>query len=251
MKHPIFLISAVCILVLGLAGCATPTPAPTATPVPATPTLSAATAVEHLHWFRHGSVLYHGSLNVYFDPVALEGDLPAADIILITHSHSDQWSVADLKKIIGPDTALIISPHVTTMYEQYKEELGGIEATVLAEGESTEVKGVKIEATHVVQPPRQQPAVGAVGYLVTIDNIRLYEAGDTAFFPEMANIQCDVAFYPFFQKDDVDQVVQVLPAREFFFVRTSTSGAQSFADLYNGMGLPIHFVAVGTGPYQP
>jgi hypothetical protein len=67
----------------------------------------------------------------------------------------------------------------------------------------------------------------------------------------MANIQCDVAFYPFFQKDDVDQVVQVLPARELIFVRTSASGAKTFADLYNGMGLPIHFAAAETGPYQP
>jgi L-ascorbate metabolism protein UlaG (beta-lactamase superfamily) len=35
-----------------------------------------------------------------------------------------------------------------------------------------------------------------VGYVVTLDGIRLYFAGDTDHIPEMADIDCDVALLP-------------------------------------------------------
>src|SRR5512146_2684854 len=102
-----------------------PTPIPpTETPVPPTATPSALDAVVRLHWFGTSAFLYNGSKVIYFDPVSLQGTLPKADIILVTHAHPDHYSVPDLQQIIGPNTRLIISSNVSTVYESDKDSLG-------------------------------------------------------------------------------------------------------------------------------
>jgi L-ascorbate metabolism protein UlaG (beta-lactamase superfamily) len=240
-----------CLLALAMGACsATPTAAPTATPLPATPTLSATGAVENLHWFNTSAFLYHGSKNVYFDPVALSGDVPPADIIVVSHGHSDHFERASIKKIIGPRTTLIVSPNAYAAYEPFKDNLG-IPATVLKEGENLEVDGVKIEAVPMYDGRNHQRTGGNAGFIVTIDGIRIYHAGDTQFFPELADIQCDIALYPVTSNADIERVVAVLQAKVLIFMHTSPNGSQTFADVYNQKGLPIQFVVPESGPYRP
>ena len=129
----------VLVLVAGCAPAATPAPTitsipPTATPPPASPTPTPEDELAKFHWFGTAAILYNGSKAIYFDPVTLNGDLPKADIILVTHAHSDHWSVADLQKIIGPNTTLIIGTNVSQSYEGAKADLG-ITATILNEGD--------------------------------------------------------------------------------------------------------------------
>ena len=51
---------------------------------------------------RKGVPLEGGKI-IYIDPYQIKGNLPKADIILLTHDHYDHCSVADLEKIIGLD----------------------------------------------------------------------------------------------------------------------------------------------------
>ena len=62
---------------------------------------------------RNKSFLYNGSKVIFFEPISLDGKLPQADLILVTHAHNDHWSVVDFKKIIGPNTIWIIGPIVS------------------------------------------------------------------------------------------------------------------------------------------
>jgi L-ascorbate metabolism protein UlaG (beta-lactamase superfamily) len=103
------------------------------------------TAAGKLHGFGISSILYHGSKNIYFDPVLLDGAVPAADIILISHAHDDHVEMASLKKIITSETVLIISPNAAGFYDTHREEIG-IPAVILNEGELTEVGAVTIQA---------------------------------------------------------------------------------------------------------
>ena len=120
MKRLFALFLSFCLLAGSLTACAAPTLVPTAeptsTPAPSTSTPCAADALSKLHWFGTSAILYNGSQKIYFDPISLTGTFPPADIILITHAHTDHWSVNDLKKIIGPKTTLIISPSVKVAY---------------------------------------------------------------------------------------------------------------------------------------
>jgi L-ascorbate metabolism protein UlaG (beta-lactamase superfamily) len=229
----------------------TPTPLPpTATPIPATHTPSAQDAIGKLHWFGTSAFLYHGSQNIYFDPISLGGNLPPADLILITHAHTDHWSVADIRKVIGPNTTLIISPNMSTAYETNKAEIG-IPATVLAEGQTIEVKGISIQAVPAYNAGHPREA-GGVGYIVSIDGERLYMSGGTDSYPEMAQYTCDIAFIPAYSKAQAQALAEIIPAKAIVIEHTSYYAAKALADLFTqDIGGGKTFVALEVGPYTP
>jgi L-ascorbate metabolism protein UlaG (beta-lactamase superfamily) len=207
--------------------------------------------VGKLHWFGTSAFLYNGSKVIYFDPITLDGNLPKADIILVTHAHSDHWSVPDLKKVIGPNTILIIGPNVSSSYEAAKSDLG-IPATVLSEGQTTEVDGLSIEAVPAYDTTYHPKGSGGVGYLVSVDGIRIYHSGGTAAYPDMAKYYCDIAFIPAYSKALAQALAEVVPAKMIIIEHTSYYAAKALADLFTqDIGGGKTFVALEAGPYQP
>lgn len=257
MKRHISFLLLISLVMLWLAGCSPPatveptlTPVPP-TPIPPTPTLSAQDAVGRLHWFGTSAFLYSGSKVIYFDPISLDGKLPQADLILVTHGHSDHWSVPDLKKVIGPHTTLIIGPNVSDLYEAAKAELG-IPATILNEGDKTEVDGVSIEAVPAYDTTYHLKGSGGVGYLVTLDGLRFYHSGGTAAYPEMANYTSDIAFVPVYSIAQAQAMAEILPAKVIILEHNSYYAIKAVADLFTqSIGGEKTFVALEAGPYNP
>ncbi|HTX90532.1 MAG TPA: MBL fold metallo-hydrolase [Anaerolineales bacterium] len=237
MKRTISFFICLSLLFAWLTGCA---------PAPKTADL-----LSKLHWFGTSAILYNGSKVIYFDPVSLDGKLPQADLILVTHAHSDHWSVADLKKIIGPHTTLIIGPNVASNYEAAKADLG-IPATVLNEGDSVKVDGVTVKAVPAYDTTYHPKGSGGVGFLVSLDGITLYHTGGTEAHPEMANYKCDIAFVPVYSKDGAQAMAKIIPARVIILEHTSYYAAQAVADLFTkDIGGGKQFLALEAGPYNP
>lgn len=212
---------------------------------------SKSSLVDKLHWFDASAILYQGSQNIYFDPVNLSGDLPPADIILVTHAHDEHWSVKDLKKIIQPDTLLVISPNVAPAYEQVKDDIG-IPAIVIGEGESVEMKGVTIEAVPAYDTKYHLRENGGAGYIITIDSVRLYHAGSTQPYPEMTENQADLAIISVYKSDELKEIVKLIPAKTFIFVHTSFSGAKAYAKvLTDEISGDKAFVSIEPGTLAP
>ena len=204
-----------------------------------------------LHWFGTSAFLYRGSQNIYFDPITLAGELPPADIILITHAHSDHWSVPDIKKIIGPNTVLVISPNVNAAYEASKDALG-IPATVLKEGETTEVRGVSIQAVPAYDTGAHPRENGGAGYIVAVDGVRIYHAGGTAAYPEMAQYHCDVALIPVYGMAATNEMVKVIPAKVFILEHTSIYAVQALITAFTkDFGGQKTFAILQPGPNGP
>jgi L-ascorbate metabolism protein UlaG (beta-lactamase superfamily) len=243
-----------------LAGCApaatatdtpVPTPVPpTDTPIPPTPAPSAADALSKLHWFGTSAFLYNGSKVIYFDPVALDGSLPKADLILVTHGHTDHWSVADLQKIIGPNTTLLIGENASTVYETDKGLLS-IPATILKAGDKTEAAGISIQVVPAYDTSFHPQGSGGVGFLVTVDGLVMYMTGGTDAYPEMADYACDIAFVPVYSKNQAQAIVDVVSAKVIVFDHTSIYAAQAVGTLFGQAAPEKSFIAMQEGPYNP
>ncbi|HOU11825.1 MAG TPA: MBL fold metallo-hydrolase [Anaerolineae bacterium] len=157
--------------------------------------MNAQELVKKLHWLGHDSFRLDGPPVIYFDPWQLKSELPAADLVLVSHHHHDHCSPADIKKISGPQTVVVAS-HLAA------KELP--DAKVMRPGDKLSIAGVEIEAVPAYNvnkfrapgKPFHPQDEQHVGYIVTVEGVRVYFAGDTDHIPEMAGFRCDVALLP-------------------------------------------------------
>ncbi|RXA21297.1 MBL fold metallo-hydrolase [Methanosarcina sp. MSH10X1] len=150
-----------------------------------------------IRWLGHaGFILEGGGKKIYIDPYDLREE-PAfddkADILLITHEHSDHCSPDDIRKVRRSDSTTLIPESLSLQFKGDARRIA--EGDVLADG--LEIKGTRIEvvpAYNIDKP--YHPRGSGVGYIVELGGIRIYHAGDCDFFPEMKNIRADVALLP-------------------------------------------------------
>jgi L-ascorbate metabolism protein UlaG (beta-lactamase superfamily) len=144
---------------------------------------------KNLSWLGHDGMLYQNKKTIYFDPFQIAGG-PPADIILISHDHFDHCSPDDVKKIQTKDTVIV------TEADSAKKLTGKIE--VIKPGETKTIQGITIEAVPSYNTDKDfhVKAKGWLGFIVTLEGVRVYHLGDTDFIPEMKTIQADIAFLP-------------------------------------------------------
>ncbi len=119
-----------------------------------------------------------------------------ADIVLVTHSHTDHCDQSKIKKVRKEDT-VIIAP------EDCALKIGGKVKTLEAGDEMT-VDGVRVRAVEAYNVKRfrspgnpYHPKKFGVGYLIGVEGKTIYHAGDTDFIPEMRQLgHVDVALLP-------------------------------------------------------
>ena len=150
---------------------------------------------------KHASIqINYNGLEIQVDPVGKgmkpETDysqFPKADIILVTHEHHDHFDPDAIAQLTKASTKIYLNPAVHKM-------LGSGKA--LNNGDKVKVANdITIEAVpaYNTTPGREQfhPKGRDNGYILTLDGMRIYIAGDTEDIPEMANIKnIDIAFLP-------------------------------------------------------
>lgn len=145
---------------------------------------------ERVTWLGHASFRIDGSAStVYIDPWKLKSAVPA-DVICITHSHYDHLSVEDVEKI-RKDSTVIIGP------EDCRSDFGATFKAV-SPGEGLTVGDVKVEAVPAYNTDKSfhPKANNWVGYILTVDGVRIYHTGDTDVIREMDEVEADVALIP-------------------------------------------------------
>ncbi len=150
-------------------------------------------------FIKHGSLaLTFNHLSIQVDPVSMYANystFPKADIILITHEHDDHFDPKAIKTLSKENTLLI-------MNEASAKKLGNPKAKIMKNGDKIKVSDqISIEAVpaYNTTPGREQfhPHHRDNGYVLTIDGLRIYIAGDTEDIPEMKNLKnIDIAFLP-------------------------------------------------------
>lgn len=144
----------------------------------------------------HSSIRMNKGKIIYVDPFHIEENYQDADIILITHSHYDHFSEEDIEKVRKADTII----YVTEDYVENARQLGFFENKIIGikpnqtyyEG-NMEINTVPAYNVNKQFHPKEN---NWVGYILKIDGIAYYIAGDTDITEENKKIKCDVAFVP-------------------------------------------------------
>jgi L-ascorbate metabolism protein UlaG (beta-lactamase superfamily) len=135
---------------------------------------------------------------MYVDPVGdpeAYADMPAPDVIIITHEHGDHYNAETLAAIMGDATTMITNPAV---FEMLSDEMKA-RATALANGESMMAGDVEIDAIPAYNITEDRlnfhPQGRDNGYVISVDGLRVYVSGDTEDTQEMrALVNVDIAF---------------------------------------------------------
>ena len=154
------------------------------------------------------SIRIEGSKVLYFDPFQIGQEKADADIILITHEHYDHFDPDSIANIMKEDTVLVIP---AGMEAEVKKLAGSRQIICMKPGEkkivsacggsdveATKASAITVEAVAAYNklkpfhPRRNQ----WLGYIVTMDGLRYYVAGDTDALSELGTIVCDVALLP-------------------------------------------------------
>ena len=151
--------------------------------------------------------LVHASIRVEYDGKEIEIDpvtklgnrtvdftaMPKADYIFVTHEHQDHFDREALKILTAQQTSLVTNKRCADMLGSGK---------VMANGDKLQLADdITVEAVpaYNITEGRQQyhPKSRDNGYILTIDGLRIYIAGDTEDIPEMASVSdIDIAFLP-------------------------------------------------------
>ena len=151
--------------------------------------------------------LMHASIRIEFDGKEIEIDpvsklrdrtvdyaaFPKADFIFVTHEHGDHYDEQALKLLSGKKTQVILNGRCAEMFGQGKAMKNGDKMQIS--------KKFSVEAVPAYNTTEGRekfhPKGRDNGYILTLDGLRIYIAGDTEDIPEMQGIKdIDIAFLP-------------------------------------------------------
>ena len=151
--------------------------------------------------------LVHASIRIEYDGKEIEIDpvtklgkktidytaMPKANYLFVTHEHGDHFDREAIKLLTGDNTQLITNKRCADM-------LGN--GRIMANGDKLQIADdFTVEAVPAYNSTEGRtqfhPKGRDNGYILTLDGLRIYIAGDTEDIPEMQNIKdIDIAFLP-------------------------------------------------------
>ncbi|WP_321507355.1 metal-dependent hydrolase [uncultured Methanoregula sp.] len=151
-----------------------------------------------LTWFGHSCVLLSGTKKVLIDPFMEDGSILGAkpDIVAVTHGHSDH---------LGETVALNKKTVAITEIAKYLKTKGLLTESMNIGGTHV-VDGVTFTMTQALHSTSiEEAGVGvsggtAAGFVIHMDDVTVYHAGDTGLFSDMKLIgdlyHPDIAMLP-------------------------------------------------------
>jgi L-ascorbate metabolism protein UlaG (beta-lactamase superfamily) len=152
-----------------------------------------------LHWLGHDGykLTVEGKTVIYIDPYQISDshhNKNDADIMLLSHNHFDHLSMDDLRHLMGNKTTIVAA-------KECMEQLKNVRAAEMkgvAPGDKLTVLGIPIEAVAAYNTNKDfhPKADRKIGFIVTLNKMRIYHTGDTDDIPEMSAIEPDIALVP-------------------------------------------------------
>lgn len=146
------------------------------------------------------SIRIAGTKTVYIDPYKITEAPHDADVILITHAHYDHFDRPSLKNVAGKSTFVVCPDSMAEEVSALGIDTKGFAA--MEAGAAIEPKAgldsIVIEAVPAYNMNKNfhPKANGWLGYVLEMDGVKYYAAGDTDALPELEKVKCDVAMVP-------------------------------------------------------
>lgn len=149
-------------------------------------------------FIKHGTLMIDiDGYIIHIDPVSMFGTdyskLPKADLLLITHEHHDHFDMNTAEVILKENSLFYSNGQVA--------KLSGKSKAIKAGETFTTENNITVIATEAYNNSKGHeqfhPKGQNVGFLVCVDDIKIYIAGDTEDIPEIAELKdIDIAFLP-------------------------------------------------------
>lgn len=171
---------------------------------------------------------------IYIDPFKLTPDqVRPAGYVFITHGHFDHCSLEDLLKIVSDQTVVIASAECQSALTN----LPAKKIHYLKPGENLGIANLRINAVQAYninkfrEPgvPFHLPGGDELGYIIQINGVRIYHAGDTDHITEMADLKnIDLALLPV----------------SGTYVMTPTEAAEAAKVIKPKIAIPMHYSSI-------
>ena len=152
--------------------------------------------LENIEVLYHSSIRINKEKTIYIDPFKIDRNYNDADIIFITHDHYDHYSEEDIDKVINENTVIVIPEELLT--KVLKKGINKEAIITVEPNKKYMVQGIKFETipAYNINKTFHPKENDWVGYVIEINGVKYYIAGDTDITEENKRVKCDVAFVP-------------------------------------------------------
>ena len=136
---------------------------------------------------------------IYFDPIQIEDEAHDADLIFLTHNHSDHFDPECVNKLFkGNNETYIVCPLEMRDEIQQKTVVEHNDIVPLRPGDALKLNGFPVEAVRAYNIGKEfHPKENNwLGYVVTVNGERIYVTGDTDVTDDAKAVKCDIAIVP-------------------------------------------------------
>jgi len=190
-----------------------------------------------IKWLGHAGFLIKNSKVIYIDPYNINDTDEKADLILITHSHYDHCSFIDIKKIVKEGTKIILPADCQSKITRFEIP---IKLEIIEPGQEIDFGNIGISAipSYNIDKHFHPKDEGWVGYLIKMNGVVVYHAGDTDVIPEMKNLTG--------HKQKEKKFVALLPVGGRFTMN-SEEALESATIIKPFLAIPMHYgTVIGT-----
>ena len=190
-----------------------------------------------IKWLGHDGFLIKNldtGKNIYIDPYNIVENLEKADLILITHGHYDHCSVADIEKIIKEGTKIVATADCQSKITKFNMP---IKLEIVEPNQELDLGSIKVLTVPAYNVDKHFHSKDEhwVGYLIKINDVVIYHAGDCDVMPEMQKLTG--------YQQPGKEFVALLPVSGRF-VMNSEEAVQAAKILKPTLAVPMHFGSI-------